>query len=326
LHSGSIVEARTPLQLGQLIVIPFATVGVLAAVLMWEIEHVGSAMLAVTIAAGGIIVGIAAAVRLRRDFRSVTRHYQQLLRMSTDQAREAEVANRLKDEFLGTLSHELRTPLNTMLGWARLLRSAKPDQEHIMHAVTAIERAGWTQSHLIDDLLDMSRIVAGTFRIAPRDTCVQPLVEEAVDSLRQAAEAKHIALDVELDATTGPVVADPNRLRQAVWNLISNAIKFTPAGGQVTVRLVKGEEDLRLSVQDTGVGFTPDVAAHLFQRFRQGDGSSTRAQGGLGLGLAIVRHVVELHGGTVRAHSPGVNRGSVFEVCLPRAISHALAE
>jgi signal transduction histidine kinase len=317
--------ARTPLQLGQLIVIPFATIGVLAAVLTWEVEHVGSVVLAMTIAAGGITVGIAAAIRLRQDFKAVTEHYQQLLTITSEQARDAEVANRLKDEFLGTLSHELRTPLNTVLGWARLLRGDQLDLAQTAHAVEAIEQAGWTQSQLIDDLLDTSRIVAGTFRIAPRATCVQPLIEDAVDSLRQAAEAKRIAIDVHLDATAGPTIADPTRLRQAVWNLISNAIKFTPSNGRVTVRLVKDDPDLRLSVRDTGIGFTPEIAAHLFERFRQGDSSSTRAHGGLGLGLSIVRHVVELHGGTVTAESPGVNQGSVFEVCLPMTVGKSLA-
>jgi signal transduction histidine kinase len=304
-------------QLGRLIVTPFATIGVLAAVLVWELEHVGSILLALAITAGGVAIGVMVSRQLRNDIARIADYHAALLRTSDEQSRLAETANRLKDEVLATLSHELRTPLNSVLGWARLLASGKLDQAHTKRAVQAIERAGWAQSRLIEDLLDVSRIVAGTLELAVRPTAVQPLVEAAVESLRPAAQAKRVAVDVTLDPALQPIAADPDRLRQVVWNLLSNAIKFTPDGGQVDVRVSATSDEVRLTVRDTGIGFRPDVAAHLFERFRQGDSSSTRQHGGLGLGLGIVRHVVELHGGTVTASSGGDNAGSTFDVKLP---------
>jgi signal transduction histidine kinase/ActR/RegA family two-component response regulator len=304
-------------QLGRLIVTPFATIGVLAAVLVWEIEHVGSILLAAAIAAGAVAIGIVVARQLRRDIDRIAEYYGGLLRTADEQSRQAESANRLKDDFLSTLSHELRTPLNSVLGWARLLASGKLDPTQTTHAVQAIERAGWAQSRLIEDLLDISRIVSGKLELDTRPTVVPPLVAAAVDALRDAAQAKRITVTVSLDATREPIAADPDRLQQVVWNLLSNAIKFTPSGGDVHVRLTSEHDELRLTVTDTGIGFNPDVAAHLFERFRQGDASTTRQHGGLGLGLGIVRHVVELHGGTVTAASAGVNLGSTFEVCIP---------
>ena len=311
------MSSHTKPQLGGLIVTPFATIGVLAAVLLWEVEHVSSILPAVAITAGGIAIGIMVARHLRSDINRLAEYYAGLLRIADEQSRQAETANRLKDEFLATLSHELRTPLNSVLGWARLLASGKLDAEQSARAVQAIERAGWAQSHLIEDLLDVSRIVAGRMALTMRPTIVRPLVEVAIASLGPAAEAKHITVDAWLDATPDPITADPDRLQQVAWNLVSNAIKFTPSGGQVTVRLESTADELRLIVSDTGVGLAPDVAAHLFERFRQGDSSSTREHGGLGLGLGIVRHVVELHGGTVTATSGGKNLGSAFDVRLP---------
>ena len=304
-------------QLGRLIVTPFATIGVLAAVLVWEVEHVGSILFAVAIAAGAVTIGVLVAHQLRRDIARVADHYSALLRTADEQSRRADAANRIKDEFLTTLSHELRTPLNSVLGWARLLASGKLDEAQTGRAVRAIERAGWAQSRLIEDLLDLSRVVAGTLELAIRPTAVRPLVEAAVDSLRPAADAKRIAVSVTVDPSLQPIAADADRLKQVVWNLMSNAIKFTPAGGGVNVRVSAAPDEMRLTVRDTGIGFGADVAAHLFERFRQGDSSSTREHGGLGLGLAIVRHVVELHGGTVIASSGGDEAGSTFEVRLP---------
>ena len=312
-------------QLGRLIVTPFATIGVLAAVLVWELEHVGSILLALAITAVGVGIGVMVSRQLRNDIARIADYYAALLRTSDEQSRLAETANRLKDELLATLSHELRTPLNSVLGWARLLASGKLDQAHTKRAVQAIERAGWAQSRLIEDLLDVSRIVAGTLELAVRPTAVQPLVEAAVESLRPAAQAKRIAVDVTLDSTLQPIAADPDRLKQVVWNLVSNAIKFTPSGGQVDVRVSATPDEVRLTVRDTGIGFRSDVAAHLFERFRQGDSSSTRKHGGLGLGLGIVRHVVELHGGTVTASSGGDNVGSTFDVRLPIRVMDAPA-
>jgi signal transduction histidine kinase/ActR/RegA family two-component response regulator len=304
-------------QLGRLIVTPFATIGVLAAFLLWEIEHVGSILLAIGITAGAVAIGVLVARHLRRDIAKVADYYAALLRTADEQSRQAEAASRLKDEFLATLSHELRTPLNSVLGWARLLASGKLDAPQTARAIQAIERAGWAQSRLIEDLLDVSRIVAGKLQLNMRATVVQPLVQAAVDSLRSAAEAKRITVTTTLDPTPNPIAADADRLQQVAWNLVSNAIKFTPSGGRVDVRLRASPDELRLIVSDSGIGLEPDVASHLFERFRQGDSSSTRKHGGLGLGLGIVRHVVELHGGTVTATSAGENQGSIFEVCLP---------
>jgi signal transduction histidine kinase/CheY-like chemotaxis protein len=284
---------------------------------VWEIEHVGSILLAAAITAGAVAIGVVVARQLRCDIDRIADYYGGLLRTAEEQSRQAEAANRLKDDFLSTLSHELRTPLNSVLGWARLLASGKLDATQTAHAVAAIERAGWAQSRLIEDLLDVSRIVAGKLELNLHPTVVPPLIEAAVDSLGNAANAKRITVNVSLDATREPIAADPDRLQQVVWNLLSNAIKFTPSGGDVTIRLTSDANDLRLTVTDTGIGFNPDIAAHLFERFRQGDASTTRQHGGLGLGLGIVRHVVELHGGTVTAASAGPNRGSTFEVCIP---------
>ncbi len=303
--------------LGRLIVTPFATIGVIAAVLTWEVEHVGSVVLSLAILVGGIVVGVAVARRLRCDFDRLADHYEALLRTADEQSRQAEHANRVKDEFLATLSHELRTPLNSVLGWARLLAGGKLNAEQTARAMQAIERAGWAQSRLIEDLLDVSRIVSGKLQISPRPTLIQPLVHSAVDALRAAADAKHISVEVDVADDVGPIALDPDRVRQVVWNLLSNAIKFTPSGGRVTITMTAHGGEVCLSVEDTGIGFRPEVAAHLFERFRQGDSSSTRQFGGLGLGLGIVRHLVELHGGTVSAYSAGENAGSRFEVRLP---------
>jgi signal transduction histidine kinase/CheY-like chemotaxis protein len=304
-------------QLGRLIVTPFATIGALAAVLVWEVEHVGSFALALIIAAVAVVIGVLVSRQLHRDIRSVADHYAALLRTAEEQSRQADDANRLKDEFLATLSHELRTPLNSVLGWARLLAGGKLDADQAARAVHAIERAGWAQSHLIEDLLDVSQIVAGKLAINMGATAVQPLVEAAVEALRPAAEAKRITVDVTLDRTLEPIAADPDRLQQVAWNLISNAIKFTPNKGRVEVVLEATPAEVILTVRDTGIGFRSEVAAHLFERFRQGDASSTRQHGGLGLGLGIVRHVVELHGGVVTASSGGNDSGSKFQVRLP---------
>ena len=297
----------------------------LAAVLVWEIEHVGSILLALAIAAGGVALGVVVSRRLRRDIARVADYYSGLLHTADEQSRRADAANRLKDEFLTTLSHELRTPLNSVLGWARLLASGKLDDAQTAHAVQAIERAGWAQSRLIDDLLDLSRIVAGTLELTIRPTAMSHVVQAAVASLRPAAEARRIAVNVSVDPDLQPIAADADRLKQVVWNLLSNAIKFTPVGGAVYVSVGATAGEMRLTVRDTGAGFSPSVAARLFERFRQGDGSTTREHGGLGLGLGIVRHVVELHGGGVTASSGGENLGSTFEVRFPIRPVDALA-
>jgi signal transduction histidine kinase/DNA-binding response OmpR family regulator len=230
---------------------------------------------------------------------------------------DAERANRTKDEFLATLSHELRTPLTAILGWSRLLRTSKFEGEQLTRALETIERNARSQSQLIDDLLDVSRIITGKLRIDAQPIELVPIVEAAIDSIRPAAEAKSIRFEVALDPSAGRVSGDADRMQQVVWNLFSNAVKFTPEGGRVEVRLERVDSHARISVADSGVGIDAKFLPFIFDRFRQADGSTTRKHGGLGLGLAIVRHLVELHGGEVSVRSGGTERGSTFSVVLP---------
>src|ERR1700724_4586724 len=215
----------------------------------------------------------------------------------------AEAANQAKDDFLATLSHELRTPLNAILGWIHMLRAGMLDDATTTRALAAIERNADAQTRLVEDLLDVSRIVAGNLRLNVDDVWPAAAVDAAVDALGPQIEAKHIDLRVNIDRSAGPVSADLQRLQQIAWNLLSNAVKFTPVEGRIEVRLRRANENVELSVSDTGAGMSPEFLPHAFDRFRQGDSTTTRAHGGLGLGLAIVRHLAELHGGTVRAES-----------------------
>jgi PAS domain S-box-containing protein len=242
------------------------------------------------------------------------RRIHEVLQLRAD---ELEQANRIKDEFLATLSHELRTPLTAMLGWSRLLRSGQLDDAGRERAVQIIERNAEAQSKLIEDLLDVSRIITGKLRLEVQPVALAPVVETVVNGLRPSAEAKLVRLDSFLDHAAGPVTGDSARLQQVVTNLLSNAIKFTPEGGRVEVRLERSEARARIVVRDTGVGISPDALPHVFERFHQADSSNTREHGGLGLGLAIVRHLVESHGGSVLAESPGEGLGAVFTVELP---------
>jgi PAS domain S-box-containing protein len=230
---------------------------------------------------------------------------------------EAEAANRAKDEFLATLSHELRAPLNAMLGWARMLRGGKLDEATAARALETIERNAKLQSQLIEDLLDVSRIISGKVRLTVRPVDLSQVIDVAVDAVHPAALAKSIRLESVLDRSAGPVLGDADRLQQVVWNLLSNAVKFTPSGGRVDVRLEGDESEVRIRVHDTGRGIAPDFLPYVFDRFRQGSVLTTRTHGGLGLGLAIVRHLIELHGGTVQAESPGPGAGATFTVRLP---------
>jgi PAS domain S-box-containing protein len=230
---------------------------------------------------------------------------------------EAEAANRAKDEFLATLSHELRAPLNAMLGWARMLRGGKLDEATAARALETIERNAKLQSQLIADLLDVSRIISGKVRLTVRPVDLSQVIDVAVDAVHPAALAKSIRLESVLDRSAGPVLGDADRLQQVVWNILSNAVKFTPSGGRVDVRLEGDESEVRIRVHDTGRGIAPDFLPYVFDRFRQGSVLTTRTHGGLGLGLAIVRHLIELHGGTVQAESPGPGAGATFTVRLP---------
>ena len=227
-------------------------------------------------------------------------------------------ANRLKDEFLSTVSHELRTPLNAILGWTWLLVGDKLDEAGAKRAIHTIERNARAQSQIIDDLLDVSRIVTGKLRLKVRRVELAPLVEAAADAVRPAAEAKGIRISTRPDPV-GLVTGDPDRLQQVIWNLLSNAVKFTPQGGRVEALVDELDGEARIRVSDTGIGIRDEFQGYVFDRFRQADSSTTRRHGGLGLGLSIVRHLVELHGGTVSAESEGEGRGSTFTVLLPLA-------
>ncbi|REG37859.1 hypothetical protein ATI61_101846 [Archangium gephyra] len=230
----------------------------------------------------------------------------------------AEEANRLKDDFLATVSHELRTPLTAMLGWLQLLRSGRLSEEKRARALETVERNARSQAQVIEDLLDISRIITGKLRLEPGSLDMRNVVEAALESTRPLAETKGVKLELEAPAEPLPMWGDAGRLQQVVWNLLSNAIKFTPQGGRITVHLRPVDGSVELRVTDTGVGISPAFLPHLFERFRQQDSSSRRAHGGLGLGLAIVHHLVELHGGEVSAHSPGTGLGSSFVLHLPR--------
>jgi PAS domain S-box-containing protein len=233
--------------------------------------------------------------------------------------REALGADRRKDEFLAVVSHELRTPLTSILGWAGMLKTGKLNAPTTLRALDSIERNAKAQSRLIDDLLDISRIITGKVRLDARPVNVGGLLEGAVDSVRVAANAKSIELVATLDARVVSVPGDPDRLQQVLWNLVSNAIKFTPAGGRVEVRLELAAGEALISVSDSGCGIPLEFLPYVFDRFRQAESPTTRSHGGLGLGLSIVRHLVELHGGTVSAHSEGAGQGSRFAVRLPLA-------
>ena len=262
----------------------------------------------------------------------------QLLESERAAREQAERANRLKDQFLGTLSHELRTPLTAIIGWCDVLRSTEhssttsngdPHTTDTEEGLAAIERNARTQARLIEDLLDMTRLNAGTLRLDVRQTALDSAVRAAIDTLSPAIAAKHIQLELLTDPTGEVVVsADPMRLQQIVWNLLSNAVKFTPTGGSIRARI---ERDLArgsatLTITDTGEGIPPDFLPHLFTRFRQADLSSSRRHGGLGLGLSIVKSLVELHGGTVGAASEGIGRGATFTLSLPLAVTPSQPE
>jgi PAS domain S-box-containing protein len=242
---------------------------------------------------------------------------RQLLEAERAARSEAQRASSMKDEFLATLSHELRTPLNAIVGWAHLLTSRNVDPLRLSEGLAAIHRNSRVQAQLIEDLLDMSRIVSGKVRLDVQRIEPATVLENALDSVRPAAEAKQIRLQSILDPDAGAIMADPARLQQIVWNLLSNSIKFTPRGGRVSLVLRRARSAVEIIVTDNGQGIRQEVLPHIFERFRQGDSSSTRAHGGLGLGLAIVRHLTELHGGTISATSEGEGRGAEFTVRLP---------
>ena len=244
-----------------------------------------------------------------------------LMREQTIRA-EAEAANRAKDEFLSILSHELRTPLNAILGWSAMLRQRTLSQDKVLRALETIERNAKSQAQLIEDILDISRIITGKLRLQVRPVNLVPVIESAIESVRLAAEAKSIRLQSRIDSEAGPLLGDAARLQQVVWNLLSNALKFTPKDGRVEIRLERVNSHVEITVSDTGPGISSDFLPFVFDRFRQHDSTTTRSYGGLGLGLAIVRQLVELHGGTVTVVSPGIGQGTTFTVQLPVMIIH----
>jgi PAS domain S-box-containing protein len=235
---------------------------------------------------------------------------------------EADSANGIKDEFLATLSHELRTPLTSILGWSQLLTDGKLDKQQTAGAIETIARNARAQGRLIDELLDISRIITGKLCLDPRAVRLTPLIQAVVDDVRPGADARSINLEAAFNSDIGPILGDPDRLQQIVWNLLTNAIKFTPKGGDVQVRLERNDSHALIAVNDSGQGIAPELLPHIFERFRQADSSNTRSNGGLGLGLSIVRQLVELHGGTVTAESSGENAGTTFRVMLPLPSLH----
>jgi signal transduction histidine kinase len=254
-------------------------------------------------------------VERRRAAEDALRRSEQALR---ERAVEAEQASRLKDEFLATLGHELRTPLNAVLGWATMLRDPALDPERRQRAAEVIERNARAQAQLIDELLDVSRIVSGKLRLNVQELDPMAVIEAALETIRPAADAKGIRLQPVLDPMAGPIAGDPDRLQQIVWNLLSNAVKFTPRGGRVQVLLERVASSVEITVSDSGQGIAPEFMPHLFERLRQQDHGTARQHGGLGLGLSIAKNLAELHGGTIRAHSDGPGRGATFVVRLPR--------
>jgi PAS domain S-box-containing protein len=276
--------------------------------------------------AAGRIIGVSTVARDITERRRAEAEREQLLADTQAARAEAERANRLKDEFLATLSHELRTPLTAIVGWSEMLGNPRLNPVTAQRAVEVIRRNARMQVQMIDDLLDVSRIVAGKLRMTVQPVDLGTVIIAAVEGLRPAAEAKEIRFQLQLDSPPGQVSGDPDRLQQVAWNLVSNAVKFTPKGGRVLVRLERVESQVEVAVSDTGCGIAPEFLPHVFDRFRQADATTTRVYGGLGLGLAIVRQLVELHGGTVRVESAGEGQGSTFTVSLPLAAVRGAAE
>jgi signal transduction histidine kinase/CheY-like chemotaxis protein len=241
-----------------------------------------------------------------------------LFRSEKSARSDAEKANRLKDEFLATLSHELRTPLNAVIGWSRMLRMGRLDSASCNHALEVIERNAWAQQQIIEDILDVSRVITGKLQLHIGPVRLDSVVDAAVDAVRPALQAKEIRVHTSVPENLFLIQGDSDRLRQVVWNLLSNAAKFTPAGGRVGIAVTQEEGRVRVVIEDSGPGIDPQFLPHVFERFRQADGSTTRTHGGLGLGLAIVRHLVELHGGSISAENRSNGQsGAIFTVTLP---------
>jgi PAS domain S-box-containing protein len=254
------------------------------------------------------------------DSKKIQADREETLKAERAAREEAERVGRLKDEFLATVSHELRTPLNAVLGWATLLRRLKPGSEDHSRGLETIERNARVQGQIIADLLDMSRIISGKVQLDIQAIDLQDVINAALDAVRLSIEARKLRMRVTLDAKAGRVRGDPGRLQQVFWNLLTNAAKFTPPGGRIDVVMERVNSHVEISVEDSGIGIKPEFLAFVFDRFRQADSSITRRHGGLGLGLSIVKHLVELHGGSVRVKSAGEGQGATFIVALPISV------
>lgn len=267
----------------------------------------------------GKVIGVVIVFHDVSDRRRIEKEREELLKSEQAARNEAEHAGLLKDEFLATVSHELRTPLNAILGWSAMLSKGDLEENSVRHALKIIERNAHSQSEIIGDILDVSRIITGKLHLETYPLNLAPIVRAAVKTLEIAALAKSIKIELDLDENAGEIVGDSNRLQQIVWNLLSNAVKFTPEGGTIKIRLKNIGESAELKVCDNGIGIEKDFLPFVFERFRQMDSSITRRQGGLGLGLSIVRHLVEMHGGTVTVESAGANQGAIFTLHFPLA-------
>ncbi|MDQ5836597.1 MAG: PAS domain S-box protein [Acidobacteriota bacterium] len=274
----------------------------------------------------GKIVGASKIARDITDRKRAEAERERLLESEQRARREAEEANRLKDDFLATVSHELRTPLTAILGWVRMLRDGSLDDETAERALAAVERNAQSQAQLVEDLLDISRIVSGKMRLDMRMIDPSSVIHAAVEAVKPAAQTKGIRLQLSIDPNAGPVAGDFERLQQVVWNLLSNAVKFTPSGGRVEVCLERCGSAAELTVKDDGRGINSKFLPFVFDRFKQADSSITRAYGGMGVGLSIVKSITEMHGGTVRASSEGEGHGASFTVALPLASARAEAK
>ena len=261
----------------------------------------------------------ATAIRMAANLTAVAIENVRLLERESTARASAEESNRLKDEFLATVSHELRTPLTAILGWSRMLEAGGLQDDMAARAVETINRNAKAQAQIIDDILDVSRIITGKLYLELHPLEIAPVLEAAINVVRPTAEAKGIQISVSFDPEPAAVPGDTNRLQQVFWNLLANAIKFTPAGGRVTVHLRRVNSEVEIAIADSGQGITGEFLPFVFDRFRQADSTSTRQHGGLGLGLAIARHLIEIHGGAIEATSRGAGQGATFTVKLPLA-------
>ena len=287
----------------------------------WREAGVGSLRASDLWALSTFALSAALIIIIAARLRNAEQRRASLLVLERKAREEAEQVGRMKDEFLATLSHELRNPLSAIVGWAQVLLT-QPLSTQVVRGLEIIERNARAQTRIIDDLLDMSRIVAGTTRLAVREVDLQKIVDAALLPMQPAAQAKGIALERMPGPPLEPAACDPDRLNQVIWNLLTNAVKFTPEGGRVEVRIEQVHRHAEICVRDTGMGIEPDFLPFVFDRFRQADSTITRQHSGLGLGLSICKHLIELHGGTLRASSEGVGKGAAFTIRLPSSPTH----